>query len=93
MIQELRIKNFVLVEEMSLKFDRGLNVLTGETGAGKSILIDALSGVLGEKMSTDMIRTGFEKSALEGVFDIGGLPQVRAILDESESTATTTRWS
>jgi len=83
MIQELRIKNFVLVEEMSLKFDRGLNVLTGETGAGKSILIDALSGVLGEKMSTDMIRTGFEKSALEGVFDIGGLPQVRAILDES----------
>jgi DNA repair protein RecN (Recombination protein N) len=83
MIQELRIKNFVLVEELSLKFDRGLNVLTGETGAGKSILIDALSGVLGEKMSTDMIRTGFEKSALEGVFDIGGLPQVRAILDES----------
>lgn len=83
MLLEMRIKNFVLIEDLSLKFDRGLNVLTGETGAGKSILIDALSGVLGEKMTTDMIRTGFEKSALEGVFDINGLRQVRTILDES----------
>jgi len=83
MLLEMRIKNFVLIEELSLKFDRGLNVLTGETGAGKSILIDALSGILGEKMTTDMIRTGFEKSALEGVFDITGLRQVRSILEES----------
>ncbi len=83
MLLEMRIKNFVLIEELSLKFDRGLNVLTGETGAGKSILIDALSGILGEKMTTDMIRTGFEKSALEGVFDITGLQQVRSILEES----------
>ncbi len=83
MLQELRIRNFVLIEELTLKFDRGLNVLTGETGAGKSILIDALSGVLGEKMTTDMIRSGFEKSTLEGVFDIGALPHVRSLLDES----------
>ena len=58
MLRELRIKNFVLIEELALEFGEGLNILTGETGAGKSILIDAISGVLGEKMSTDMIRSG-----------------------------------
>ncbi|MBN1533670.1 MAG: DNA repair protein RecN [Spirochaetes bacterium] len=83
MLCELRIKNFVIIEDLSISFNRGLNVLTGETGAGKSILIDALSGVLGEKMTTDMIRTGFEKAMLEGSFDVSEIPQVRQILDES----------
>ncbi len=83
MLSELRIKNFVLIEDLKLEFGSGLNILTGETGAGKSILIDALSGVLGEKMTTDMIRTGFERAILEGVFDISMLPQVRQMLSES----------
>ncbi|MCU0844118.1 MAG: DNA repair protein RecN [Spirochaetes bacterium] len=83
MLTELRIKNFVIIDELKIPFGAGLNILTGETGAGKSILIDALSGVLGDKMTTDQIRSGFERAALEGVFDVSTVPQVRAILDES----------
>ena len=83
MLTELRIKNFVIIDELKIPFGPGLNILTGETGAGKSILIDALSGVLGDKMTTDQIRTGFERAALEGVFDVSSIPQVRAILEES----------
>lgn len=83
MLTELSIRNFVIIEDLSIHFDRGLNILTGETGAGKSILIDALSGVLGDKMTTDMIRTGYEKATLEGAFDISLLPGVKKILEES----------
>jgi DNA repair protein RecN (Recombination protein N) len=82
MLTELRIKNFVIIDDLNIAFEKGLNVLTGETGAGKSILIDAISGVLGEKMTTDMIRSGFEKSTLEGVFDISDCPVVKEKLDE-----------
>jgi len=49
MLLELNIKNFVIIDDLSIQFGKGLNILTGETGAGKSILIDALSGVIGEK--------------------------------------------
>ena len=83
MLNELRIKNFVIIEDLAISFGRGLNILTGETGAGKSILIDALSGVLGEKMTTDMIRSGFEKSTLEASFDISSAPAVKQILEKA----------
>jgi DNA repair protein RecN (Recombination protein N) len=83
MLNDLKIKNFVIIEDLAVPFGKGLNILTGETGAGKSILIDALSGVLGEKMTTDMIRTGFEKASLEALFDVSGNPQVKQILSES----------
>lgn len=81
MLLELKIKNFVLIDKLDIQFKEGLNILTGETGTGKSILIDALSGVLGERMTTDVIRSGFERAGLEGVFDISHLPQVIEILD------------
>jgi DNA repair protein RecN (Recombination protein N) len=83
MLLDLKIKNFVIIEDLTISFGRGLNILTGETGAGKSILIDALSGVLGEKMTTDMIRTGFEKSSLEASFDVSSAPQVRRMLEDA----------
>ena len=83
MLAELRIKNFVIIEDITITFEKGLNILSGETGAGKSILIDAISGVLGEKMTVDMIRTGFEKAVLEGVFDISGLKGAIEILTDS----------
>lgn len=83
MLEKLFIKNFVLIEELTLNFTKGLNILTGETGAGKSILIGAISGVLGDKMTTDMIRTGFERATLEGTFDISNLPGITQILDNS----------
>ena len=56
MLQEIYIKNFVLIDEVRIPFGEGLNVLTGETGAGKSIIIDALGLVLGERMKSDYIR-------------------------------------
>ena len=83
MLNRLRIKNFVLIEDLEIDFKNGLNVLTGETGAGKSILIDAISAVLGDKMTTDVIRTGFERATIEGDFDIGGIPNIKSILDDA----------
>ena len=83
MLRELRIKNFVLIEELALEFGEGLNILTGETGAGKSILIDAISGVLGEKMSTDMIRSGCDRAVIEGVFDLVDGSAVKALLEDA----------
>ena len=77
MLLDLRIKNFVIIDSLSVTFNQGLNILSGETGAGKSILIDALSGVLGEKMSVDMIRTGFDRASLEAVFDISALDEFK----------------
>lgn len=83
MLLELRIRNFVIIDDLKIQFGKGLNILTGETGAGKSILIDALSGVLGDRMTTDMIRSGFERATLEGVFDISSAPQIKAICENS----------
>ena len=58
MLNTLTVWNFALLEHIQIEFDKGLNILTGETGAGKSILIDALGAMLGNRLSTDFIRTG-----------------------------------
>lgn len=83
MLKEVRIKNFIIIDDLKIQFGKGLNILTGETGAGKSILIDALSGIMGDRMTTDMIRSGFERATLEGSFDITNVQQAQKILDES----------
>ena len=84
MLTALRIKNLALVEDLSLEWQPGYNVVTGETGAGKSILIGALNLVLGERADRAQIRSGAESCCVEAVFDIGGLePRVRAFLDEN----------
>jgi DNA repair protein RecN (Recombination protein N) len=70
MLLQINITNFALIEKLSISFDKGFNVLTGETGAGKSILIDAINYVLGGKFSKDLIRTGEEKTYVEAVFSI-----------------------
>jgi DNA repair protein RecN (Recombination protein N) len=67
---ELRVENYAVIDSLVVEFSSGLNLLTGETGAGKSILIDALSLLLGDKASTDMIRHGAEKATVSGVFEI-----------------------
>jgi DNA repair protein RecN (Recombination protein N) len=69
MLLSLRIQNFALIDELELEFGAGLNVLTGETGAGKSIILDAIDLVLGGKATLRMIRTGMEKATIEGTFD------------------------
>lgn len=69
MLKELQITGFALIEKLQLSFYSGFNVLTGETGAGKSIIVDALSLLLGARASSEMIRTGTECATVEGVFD------------------------
>ncbi|MBS3969246.1 MAG: DNA repair protein RecN [Clostridia bacterium] len=69
MLQEIHIKNFALIEEVTIEFEKGLNVLSGETGAGKSILIDAVGLLLGDRASSDYVRTGCEKAIIQGVFN------------------------
>jgi DNA repair protein RecN (Recombination protein N) len=67
---ELRVENYAVIDSLVVEFSSGLNLLTGETGAGKSILIDALSLLLGDKASAEMIRHGAEKAVVSGVFEV-----------------------
>ncbi len=74
MLVELHIRNFALVEDLRIEMSAGFGVLTGETGAGKSIIVDALSTALGERTGADVIRTGADKCTVEAVFDVSGCP-------------------
>lgn len=69
MLRLLRIENIAVIERAEISFDNGFNILTGETGAGKSIVIDAISAILGERAYRDMIRTGATKASVQAVFD------------------------
>ncbi len=70
MLRNLYIKNFILVDELSIDFEGGFNVLTGETGAGKSIIIDAISLLSRKKANSSLIKKGKDKAIIQGVFDI-----------------------
>ncbi len=70
MLKELKIQNFAIIEELTLTFDSGLIIFTGETGAGKSIVLDSLSAILGERMDTTVIRQGENKAIIEGLFEL-----------------------
>ncbi|MDB4913395.1 MAG: repair protein RecN [Gemmatimonadetes bacterium] len=82
MLTELRIRNFAIIESLTLPLARGFNVLSGETGAGKSIIVGALGLLLGERASADLIRTGADRATVEGVFDIADHPEITTLLDE-----------
>ena len=82
MLTELRIRNFAIIEQVTLPLAPGFNVLSGETGAGKSIIVGALGLLLGERASADLIRSGAEKATVEGVFDIGRLKEISSLADE-----------
>ncbi|MCA9910235.1 MAG: DNA repair protein RecN, partial [Anaerolineae bacterium] len=86
MLEELRIRNFAIIDQLELTFVRGLNVITGETGAGKSILIDAVELLLGGKADGAMVRSGAEKALIEGIFalDDRTRPAILAILEREE---------
>jgi DNA repair protein RecN (Recombination protein N) len=91
MLVELAIRNFAIIEAVQIPFGPGLNVLSGETGAGKSILIDALGAVLGDRVSTDMVRTGAASASIDATFDLNcvqhrtGLSRVLEELEVDES--------
>src|SRR3989442_10621855 len=83
MLRELRIRNFAVIESVAVEFRPGLNVLTGETGAGKSMLIDAILLVLGARAHTDVIRSDADAATVEAVFDLEPRRAVAATLDEA----------
>ena len=82
MLLEISIKNFAIIQEVSLTFDRGMTVLTGETGAGKSIIIDAMNLMLGSRATTDVIRHGSPKAEIEGLFSLKKNAELEAILTQ-----------
>src|SRR2546423_5987931 len=82
MLTELRIRNFAIIESVTLPLAEGFNVLSGETGAGKSIIVGALGLLLGERASADLIRSGAEKATVEGVFDVASVRGIAELADE-----------
>ena len=70
MLSLLKIKNIALIEELSLEFSHGLNLLTGETGSGKSIIVDSLGALIGDRVSSDLIKEGASSAQIEGLFNL-----------------------
>ena len=96
MLKSLTVWNFALLEHVEISFGAGLNILTGGTGAGKSILIDALGAVLGHRVTADAIRTGCDWLRVEAVFTLDGQKALQTFLQEqaidtSEGTLIVTR--
>ncbi len=83
MLTDLHIRNFAIIDRLEISFSSGFNVLTGETGAGKSIIIDAVALLLGDRARMDLIRTGVEEAVVEAVFDLRNQPEVGRALAEA----------
>src|SRR5208283_538063 len=84
MLKDLRIKNFTIIDDLSIGFGPGLNILTGETGAGKSIIVDALGLLLGGRASQDMIKTGRKEGHIEAFLDNINHPLLKELSIESD---------
>lgn len=82
MLIELKVQNFAIIDNLALTFGEGLNILSGETGAGKSVLLKSLSLLMGEKAEPDIVRTGLETAVIEGYFDLSDRPDVLLQLEE-----------
>ncbi|MGE3267953.1 MAG: DNA repair protein RecN [Chloroflexota bacterium] len=85
MLSQLTIRDFAIIDRLTIEWSRGLNVVTGETGAGKSIIIDAVGALLGGRISPDFVRTGASRATVEGVFDLATVEdasELKAALDE-----------
>ncbi len=83
MLTELRVRDVAVISDALLELGPGLNVLTGETGAGKSMLVDALALLLGERATADLVRTGSERASVEGAFELSGRPDLLAPLADA----------
>ena len=82
MLRSVRVRELALIASADVNFGPGLNLLTGETGSGKSLIVDALALTLGSRASTDQVRHGAERATVESVFDIGGIPAALELLTE-----------
>jgi DNA repair protein RecN (Recombination protein N) len=83
MLTDLTIKNVAIIDTLHISLKPGLTVLTGETGAGKSIIIDAVGLIMGNRASSDLIRSGEEEAVVEALFDISALPEIKQLLSEA----------
>lgn len=82
MLKHIHIRNFAVAETLNTEFQPGLNIITGETGTGKSIVVGAISAVLGGRVFTEVVRTGAEKATVEAVFNISKLPGLKKLLED-----------
>ena len=83
MLKFLLIENFALIDHLEVEFQKGLNLITGETGSGKSILVDAVGLLAGERASQGMVREGFEKARVEGIFQVSPRHPIRRAMEEA----------
>ena len=81
MLLELSVENYAVVDRLRVRFHPGLNLLTGETGSGKSIIVDALGLLFGGRATAEMIRSGQERARVSGIFDVRGVAELNAILE------------
>jgi DNA repair protein RecN (Recombination protein N) len=86
MLRFLRVRNFALIDQLELHFENAFNLLSGETGAGKSILVDALSLIAGSKASSDAVRTGESRSIVEAIFEADITGQLENLGLDAEGT-------
>lgn len=84
MIKSLYIRDYAVIESVTVNFERGLNIITGETGAGKSIIIDAMGLLLGERAAAEMVRNGAPKAIVEGIFDVTANSKVKSLFQEEQ---------
>src|SRR5208282_1131082 len=83
MLVELTVENYAVIEKVRVRFHRGLNLLTGETGSGKSMVVDALGLLLGGRTSAEMVRAGAERARIAGIFEIAPTPAILKILEDA----------
>lgn len=83
MLSVLKIKNIALITDLQIEFGDGLNLLTGETGSGKSIVVDSLGAITGDRVSSDLIKEGAELGLIEGIFSVRLTEKIRELFDES----------
>src|SRR6266480_2417935 len=81
MLTLLNISNIALIDELRVEFERGLNLLTGETGSGKSIIVDALGVLIGGRFSSDLLKSGTERGSIEGLFAVEPNQELEAMLE------------
>ena len=81
MLLELVVENYAVIEQLRVRFHPGLNLLTGETGSGKSIVVDALGLLLGGRASADMVRSGALRARVAGIFEVRNCAPIRRLLE------------
>lgn len=84
MLQQLSIQNYAIIDELEIVFSSKLNIITGETGAGKSIIVGALGLILGERADTSALVNKEKKSVVEGIFDIGSRKRIKTFLEQND---------